>query len=79
VVVNVVATEQTGHGEGGSPGYLQGHGLIDCQHVRAMARDGLVRVADPVSPAEALRYQPRRRWAVRAIPRCRASVAGVRP
>jgi len=59
VVINVVASEQTTHGEGCAPGYLEGYGLIDAEQVRALAQAASVLVADPVtSPVEALRYQP---------------------
>ncbi len=59
VVINVVASEQTVHGEGCAPGYLEGYGLIGAEQVRALAQAASVLVADPVtSPVEALRYQP---------------------
>lgn len=59
VVINVVAGEQTVHGGGAAPGYLEGHGVIDAEQVRALAQAASVLIADPVtSPVEALRYQP---------------------
>ncbi len=59
VVINVVASEQTVHGEGRAPGYLEGYGVIDAEQVRALAGAASTAIADPVtSPLEALRYQP---------------------
>jgi hypothetical protein len=61
VVVNVVATDQTVYGEGDSPGYLEGYGVVDADQVRALAAAAaaLPVVVDPVTSAEeALRYQP---------------------
>ena len=60
VVINVVATEATVSGDSERPGYLEGHGVIDAEQVRALAAAAAaLRVIDPVTSAEqALRYQP---------------------
>ncbi len=59
VVINVVTTDQTVHGNGSAPGYLDGYGLLDADQVRTLAEAATVVIADPVtSPVEALRYQP---------------------
>ncbi len=59
VVINVVAGDQTVHGDGAAPGYLEGYGVIDAEQVRALAAAASVLIADPLtSPVEALRYQP---------------------
>jgi hypothetical protein len=60
-VVNVVATDQTVHGDSDRPGYLEGYGVIDAEQVRALAAAAasLPVVADPLTSAmQALRYQP---------------------
>ncbi|CPR13026.1 13e12 repeat-containing protein [Mycobacterium bohemicum DSM 44277] len=36
VVINVVAADDTVHGDGAAPGYLEGHGLIDADEVREL-------------------------------------------
>jgi hypothetical protein len=61
VVVNVIAGEDTVHGDSDQPGYLDGYGVIDAEQVRrlAAAAASLRGVADPLTTlAEALRYQP---------------------
>ncbi|WP_343601876.1 DUF222 domain-containing protein, partial [Mycobacterium sp.] len=59
VVITVVASEETVHGEGSRPGYLDGYGVIDAEQVRELAAEASLRPADPrTSAAEALRYQP---------------------
>jgi hypothetical protein len=60
VVINVVATDQTVHGNSDRPGYLEGYGVIDAEQVRELAvAAASLRIVDPVtSAAEALRYQP---------------------
>src|SRR5580693_5501879 len=61
VVINVVASDQTVHGDSTAPGYLEGYGVIDAAQVRklAAAAAASLRLADPLtSPAAALRYQP---------------------
>ena len=59
VVINVVTTDQTVHGDGSAPGYLDGYGLIDADQVRDLAAAAAVLIADPfTSPLEALRYHP---------------------
>ncbi len=59
VVINVVASDQTVHGGGAAPGYLEGYGVIDADQVRALAAAAAALTADPLtSPVQALRYQP---------------------
>lgn len=60
VVINVVASDQTVHGNSTQPGYLEGYGVIDAEQVRALAAAGGIHpLADPLtSSAESLRYQP---------------------
>jgi hypothetical protein len=59
VVINVVASGQTVHGDGSAPGYLEGYGVIDAEQVRQLVATAALHVIDPVtSPSEALRYQP---------------------
>ena len=60
VLINVVASEQTVHGDSAAPGYLHGYGVIDAEQVRALAAAAAsLLIADPLtSPAAALRYQP---------------------
>jgi Domain of unknown function (DUF222) len=59
VVVTVVASEQTVTGQSNSPGYLEGHGVIDAEQVRELAATASLRLADPqTSAAAALKYQP---------------------
>jgi Domain of unknown function (DUF222) len=61
VVINVIAGEDTVHGQSARPGYLEGYGVIDAEQVRrlAAAAASLRGVADPLTtPQEALRYQP---------------------
>jgi hypothetical protein len=61
VVINVIAGEDTVHGQSAQPGYLEGYGVIDAEQVRrlAAAAASLRGVADPATtPEEALRYQP---------------------
>jgi hypothetical protein len=59
VVINVVASEQTVHGNSAQPGYLEGYGVIDAEQVRDLAAAASLLVANPVtSPMAALRYQP---------------------
>jgi hypothetical protein len=59
VVINVVATDQTVHGNSDESGYLQGYGVIDAEQVRDLAAAASLLIADPLtSPVEALRYQP---------------------
>lgn len=59
VVINVVAADDTVHGDGAAPGYLEGHGLIDADEVRELLAAAALHVVDPVtSPVDALRYQP---------------------
>lgn len=59
VVINVVASDQTVHGDGRAPGYLEGYGVIDAEQVRELAATAALHVIDPfTSPLDALRYQP---------------------
>lgn len=59
VVINMIASEQTVHGNSDQPGYLDGYGVIDAEQVRDLAAAATQLVADPVtSPVAALRYQP---------------------
>ena len=59
VVINVVASEQTVHGNGSQPGYLEGFGVIDAEQVRDLVATAALHVIDPyTSPVDALRYQP---------------------
>jgi hypothetical protein len=59
VVINVVASEQTVHGNGTQPGYLEGYGVIDAEQVRDLVATAALHVIDPfTSPVDALRYQP---------------------
>jgi len=59
-VINVIATEATVLGESDQPGYLEGYGLIDAEHVRELADTATIRPIEcpMVSEDEALRYQP---------------------
>jgi hypothetical protein len=59
VVINVIASEQTVHGNSTQPGYLEGYGVIDAEQVRDLASGASLLIADPFTgPVEALRYQP---------------------
>ena len=59
VVINVVASDHTVHGDSPPPGYLQGYGVIDAEQVRELAATAALHVIDPfTSPVDALRYQP---------------------
>ena len=59
MVINVVASDQTVHGDSTAPGYLVGYGVIDAEQVRELAAAASILVANPLtSPVEALRYQP---------------------
>ena len=59
-VINVIATEDTVSGDSPQPGYLEGYGVIDADHVRDLAKTATMRPVDcPAATAEeALRYQP---------------------
>jgi hypothetical protein len=59
-VINVIATEATVTGESDQPGYLEGYGVIDAEHVRELADTATIRPVEcpMVTPEEALRYQP---------------------
>ena len=59
-VINVIATEDTVTGNSAQPGYLEGYGVIDAEHVRQLAETStrLTVECPPVSAAEAVRYQP---------------------
>jgi hypothetical protein len=59
-VINVIATEDTVTGHSAQPGYLEGYGVIDAEHVRQLAETStrLTVECPPVSAAEAVRYQP---------------------
>ncbi len=70
VVINVVASDQTVHGNSAAPGYLEGYGVIDAEQVRRLAEAASVLIANPLtSPVEALRYQPSA--ALERVVRCR--------
>jgi hypothetical protein len=59
VVINMVASDQTVHGDSSQPGYLQGYGVIDAEQVRELAAAAALHAIDPfTSPVDALRYQP---------------------
>ncbi|MEH3139129.1 MAG: DUF222 domain-containing protein [Mycobacterium kyogaense] len=60
VVLNIVAAADTVTGRSDQPGYLVGHGVIDAELVRELARDATRRLIDlpHVSPAQAHRYRP---------------------
>lgn len=59
MVINVVASDQTVHGDSDRPGYLEGYGVIDAEQVRRLADAASVLIANPLtSPVAALRYQP---------------------
>ncbi len=59
VVINVVASDQTVHGDGSAPGYLEGYGVIDAEQVRKLVATAALHVIDPfTSSLDALRYQP---------------------
>jgi Domain of unknown function (DUF222) len=59
VVINVVTSDQTVHGDGSAPGYLDGYGVIDAEQVRELVATAALHVIDPfTSPVDALRYQP---------------------
>ncbi len=81
VVINVVASEQTTHGEGCAPGYLEGYGLIDAEQVRALAQAASVlerfvrcRADVPVS-----RVQPDGGGPVTSIIRFRSTTTILKP
>jgi hypothetical protein len=59
-VINVIATEATLTGDSDQPGYLEGYGVVDAEHVRELADTAIIRPVEcpTVNPAEALRYQP---------------------
>jgi hypothetical protein len=59
-VINVIASEDTVTGESDQPGYLEGYGVIDAEHVRRLAETAALRLVEcpTLSPAEAQRYQP---------------------
>ena len=59
-VINVIATEDTLTGDSDQPGYLEGYGVIDAEHVRELADTATIRPVEcpTASPEEALRYQP---------------------
>lgn len=72
VVINVIAGEDTVHGDSDAPGYLEGYGVIDAEQVRrlAAAAGSLRGVAGlATTSAEALRYQPSA--ALERVVRCR--------
>jgi hypothetical protein len=60
IVVNIVAGSETVLGGGDAPGYIEGYGVIDAEHVRRLAADAKHRLlTEPaVSDAQALQYQP---------------------
>jgi hypothetical protein len=60
IVINVVASTHTLSGDSQRPGYLDGYGVIDADQVRELAANAKQRLLgnDPVSAAEAFRYQP---------------------
>lgn len=60
VVINVVVSDQTLHGNSSAPGYLEGYGVIDAEQVRTLAGAAAsVRLACPVTtPEQSLSYQP---------------------
>ncbi|HKV20269.1 MAG TPA: HNH endonuclease signature motif containing protein [Mycobacterium sp.] len=60
IVVNIIAGSETVLGGGDAPGYIEGYGVIDAEHVRRLADDAKLRLLhEPiVSDAQALRYQP---------------------
>jgi hypothetical protein len=59
-VLNVIATEATVTGDSEQPGYLEGYGVIDAEHVRELAETASIRPVECPAPTEddALRYQP---------------------
>jgi hypothetical protein len=59
-VINVIATEETLTGDSGQPGYLEGFGVIDADHVREIAETAALRPLEQptVTPEQAVRYQP---------------------
>jgi hypothetical protein len=59
-VINVIATEATINGDSDQPGYLEGYGVIDADHVRELSQTASLRpvVCPQVTSEEALRYQP---------------------
>lgn len=59
VVINVVAGEQTVHGDSDRPGYLVGFGVISAEEVRQLVATAAQHVVDPyTTPVQALGYQP---------------------
>jgi hypothetical protein len=61
-VINVIATEDTLSGDSEQPGYLEGYGVIDADHVRELAQTATATIrpveCPAATPEEALRYQP---------------------
>ena len=59
-VINVIATEAAVLGESDQPGYIEGYGVIDADHVRELADTATIRPVEcpDVTEDEALRYQP---------------------
>ncbi|MBX9641155.1 MAG: HNH endonuclease, partial [Mycobacteriaceae bacterium] len=59
IVINVVASDQTVHGNASQPGYLEGYGVIDAEQVRELAATAALHVVNPFTgPLDTLRYQP---------------------
>lgn len=59
VVINVVAGEQTVHGDSSRPGYLAGFAVIGAEEVRRLVATAALHVINPyTTPAQALNYQP---------------------
>jgi hypothetical protein len=60
IVVNIVAGSETVLGGGTEPGYIDGYGVIDADHVRRLAEEATLRLLEEpmVGDAAALRYQP---------------------
>jgi hypothetical protein len=60
IVVNVIAGSETVLGGGAGPGYIEGYGVIDAEHVRLLAENATIRLLEEpvVTDAQALRYQP---------------------
>jgi hypothetical protein len=59
-VINVIATDATVTGDSDQPGYLEGYGVIDAEHVRELADTATIRPVEypTLTAEEALRYQP---------------------
>jgi Domain of unknown function (DUF222) len=67
VIINVIASQATVHGDSERPGYLEGYGVIDAEQVRAWAATGPRCGWRTRSPARRRRWptSPARRWRAR--------------